>query len=86
MAHVAGWCCGDPLHLRNARIAFGACVQGVPRWCDRFGQCGIKVCFWGSGTLKIVIYVENYSQEGSFLLADYHPLWGAGVLISGHHI
>ena len=37
----------------------GSGVKGVPRWCDRFGQYGIKVSFWGS-TLKIVIYVENY--------------------------
>ena len=36
-------------------------IKGVPRWCDdRFGQYGIKVSFWASGTLKIVIYVENY--------------------------
>ena len=34
-------------------------LRGRPRWCDRFGQYGIKVSFWGSGTLKIVIYVEN---------------------------
>merc|ERR1711935_1203186 len=26
-------------------------LKGVPRWCDRFGQYGIKVSFWGSGTL-----------------------------------
>ena len=35
-------------------------LNGLPRWCDRFSQYGIKVSFWGSGTLKIVIYVENY--------------------------
>ena len=57
----------------------------MPRWCDRFGQCGIKVCFWGSGTLKIVIYVENHPQRRSFWLAYYHPLW-VGVLISGHNM
>ena len=49
-------------------------VKGVPRWCDRFGQYGIKVSFWASGTLKIVIYVENYPQKRCFRLADYHPL------------
>ena len=58
----------------------------MPRWCDRFGQHGIKVSFWASGTLKIVIYVENYPQKRCFRLADYHPLWGWGVLISGQYI
>ena len=31
-----------------------------------------------SGTLKIVIYVENYPQKRSFRLADYHTLWVGG--------
>ena len=57
----------------------------MPRWCDRFDQYGIKVRFWATGTLKIVIYVENHPQKRSFWLADYHPLW-VGVLISGHNI
>ena len=66
--------------------AVGVCAfcevnKGVPRWCDRFGQYGIKVSFWASETLKIVIYVENYPQKRCFRLADYHPLWGWGVLI-----
>ena len=39
---------------------------------------GIKVSFWGSGTLKIVIPVENHPQKRSFRLADYHPLWVGG--------
>ena len=26
-------------------------------------QYGIKVSFWGSGTLKIVIYVENHPRK-----------------------
>ena len=39
----------------------------------------IKVSFWGSGTLKIVIPVENYPQKRSFMLAFYHPLWVGGV-------
>ena len=34
---------------------------------------GIKVNFWGPGTLKIVIYVENYPQKRIFWLAVYHP-------------
>ena len=38
-------------------------IRGVPRWRDRFVQYGIKVSFWGSGTLKIVIYVENYPHR-----------------------
>ena len=53
-------------------------LKGLPRWCDRFSQYGIKVSFWGSGTLKIVIYVENYPQKRCFRLAEYHPLWGGG--------
>ena len=40
---------------------------------------GIKVSFWGSGTLKIVIYVEKHPQKRFFWLADYHPLWVWGV-------
>ena len=51
----------------------------MPRWCDRFDQYGIKVRFWATGTLKIVIYVENYPQKRSFRLAVYHPLWVGGV-------
>ena len=31
----------------------------MPRWRDRFPQYGIKVSYWGSGTLRIVIPVEN---------------------------
>ena len=54
-------------------------VKGLPNLRDRFVQYGIKVSFWGSGTLKIVIYVENYPQKRSFWLADYHPLWVGGV-------
>ena len=39
---------------------------------------GIKVSFWESVTLKIVIPVENYPQKRSFQLADYNPLSGYG--------
>ena len=49
-------------------------------------QYGIRVSFWGSGTLKIVIYVENYPQKRCFRLADYHPPLWWGVLISGQYI
>ena len=49
----------DTLHRERLRVYGGfkpsvlsLTVKGVPRWCDRFGQCGIKVSFWGSGTLK----------------------------------
>ena len=38
-------------------------LKGWPTWDDRFSQYGIKVSFWGSGTLKIVIYVENYTPR-----------------------
>ena len=53
-------------------------IRGLPNLGDRFVQYGIKVSFWGAGTLKIVIYVENYPQKRRFRLADYHPLWGGG--------
>ena len=48
-------------------------VRGVPRWRDRFAQYGIKVSFWGSGNLKIVIPVENHPQKPENWLAVYHP-------------
>ena len=34
-------------------------LRGRPTWDDRFSQYGIKVSFWGSGTLKTGIYVKN---------------------------
>ena len=47
-------------------------------------QYGIKVSSWGSETFKIVIPVENHPPKPKNRLADYHPLWGWGVvLISG---
>ena len=58
-------------------------LKGMPRWRDRFPQYGIKVSYWGSETFKIVIPVENHRQKPKNRLADYHPLWGWGVLISG---
>ena len=68
-------CCA---FLRERLVTYYLILKGVPRWCDRFGQYGIKVSFWASGTLKIVIYVENYPQKRSFWVAYYHPLWGWG--------
>jgi hypothetical protein len=44
------------------QLAACAHIRGLPRWCDRFSQYGIKVSFWASGTLKIVIYVELTSK------------------------
>ena len=55
-----------------------AALRGVPRWRDMFPQYGIKVSYWGSGTLKIVIPVENHPQKPKNRLADYNPLWGGG--------
>jgi len=49
----------------------------VPRWCNRIGHYGIKVSFWGfaSGTLKIVILVENHPPETDFyVFALFAPL------------
>ena len=54
-------------------------IKGLPRWDDRFGQYGIKVSFSGSGTLKIVILVENHPQKRIFRLDYYHPSEGRGV-------
>ena len=48
-------------------------LKGLPRLSGRSGQYSIKVSFGGSGTLKIVIYVENYPQKRRFRLAVYHP-------------
>ena len=52
-------------------------VHGVST-LDRARVCiyGVKVSFRGSGTLKIVIYVENHPQVRSFRLDDYHPPLG----------
>ena len=50
----------------GAQVALQVCIYGV------------KLSFWGSGTLKIVIYVENHPQKRFLLLADYHPLWVGG--------
>ena len=49
---------------RSPRAGGPKLLRGVPRWRDRFVQYGIKVSFWGSGTLKVVIYglrVEGYN-------------------------
>ena len=54
-------------------------IRGWRGLLDRFTLYGIKVSFWGSGTLKIVIYVESYPQKRSFRLDVYHPLWVGGV-------
>ena len=54
---------------------------------DRFSQYGIKVSVWGSGTLKVVIYVENYPHRRNFRLGMIiTPNGEVGVLISGHNI
>ena len=62
-------------------------MKGVPRWRDRFGQYGIKVSLWGSGTFKIVILdlVETHPQKPKNWLAEYHPLgrrWSTCSLVS----
>jgi hypothetical protein len=54
----------------------GSRLRGVPRWCDRFGQYGIKVSFWGSGTLKTVIFVTP--RNGVFGLLIITPSKGRG--------
>jgi hypothetical protein len=40
-------------------------------------QYGIRVSFWGSGTLRIVIYVENYPPRNDvFVWMIITPLCG----------
>ena len=41
-------------------------LKGLPNLRDRFVQYGIRMSFWGSGTLKIVIYLENYLRNDVF--------------------
>ena len=53
-------------------------IKGLPRWCDRFSQYGIKVSFSGSGTLKIVIYVEKYPHKRFFSVGSLSPPLGVG--------
>jgi hypothetical protein len=55
--------------LSRASRVYRAC----PRWCDRFGQPGIKVSFWGSGTLKIVILVETHRRNGFYGCSQLSP-------------
>ena len=38
-------CCA---FLRERLVTYYLILKGVPRWCDRFGQYGIKVSFWAS--------------------------------------
>ena len=49
-----------------------------------FGQYGIKVSFGGSGTLKIVIYVETHPQNNVriFWLDDITPLESRGCYLA----
>eukprot|EP00964_Phaeocystis_antarctica_P124257 scaffold87935_cov50-Phaeocystis_antarctica.AAC.1 len=54
-------------------IGFSVRYQGLSYWQR----------YWGSGTFKIVILVENHPQKPKNRLADYHPLGGWGVSISG---
>ena len=61
-------------------------VKGPAQPTRQVCQYGIRVSFWGSGTLRIVIYVEIYPQKRCFRLDDYHPPLWWGVLISGQYI
>ena len=38
--------------------------------CNRFGQYGIKVSFWGSETLKIVIPASVINHEWLFNITE----------------
>ena len=52
---------------------FLSTVRGVPRWRDRFPQYGIKVSYWGSGTLKIVIPVSKITERSADDLTNLTP-------------
>ena len=54
-------------------------LTGGAQVTRQVSQYGIKVSVWGSGTLKIVIYVSKITpQKPKKMLADYHHLWGWG--------
>ena len=55
--------------MDHARLCVKVTLRGWPRWRDRFPQYGIKVSYWGSGTLKIVIPVENHPHPNVWLLS-----------------
>jgi len=65
----------------GCRVLGSCTVRGWPRWCDRFGQYGMKMSFWGSETLKIATIVEITSKDGYFgwIITTAR----IGVLISG---
>ena len=61
--------------------------EGARRWCDRFGQYGVKVSFWASRTLKIVISPSKTTPRNDvFGWLIITPSGGGGVLISGQYI
>ena len=66
--------CGLRCSGKDGLPTFQGCILGFP-----------VVSFWGSGTLKIVIYVENQPQKRGFCWLIIIPLW-VGVLISGRDI
>ena len=69
-------------------VSYGACagVAQVVRLVCALRYQGELWGLWESGTLKIVIPVENYPPKRFFWLVLYHPLSGVGVLISGNEI
>ena len=59
--------CGAVVGEVHAALGRGApTLRGWLMWCGRFVIGGIKVSFWASGTLKIVIPIENYPTNGVF--------------------
>ena len=71
---------------RREELAENAKNKGPAQVTRQVYTLRIKVSFWGSGTLKIVNYVENHPQKRNLWLAVYHPPLGWGVLISGNNI
>ena len=69
---------GGRLPLRGDVSTLYAC-KGPAQVMSQVCVYGVKVNFYGSENLKIVIYVENCPRKRSFRLADYRPLLDGSV-------
>ena len=66
MLGCPGWCSSLKFVYFFCPSGLSACTYGRTGGCQVIKYVciyGIKVSFWGSGTLKIAIYVENYPQK-----------------------
>ena len=53
-------------------------LEGGARVAQWVSQYGIKVSYWGSGTFKIVILVENHPQKPKICSLIITPRWVGG--------